>query len=376
MDAKTHTMNFHSIQDIIDDYRKGKMVILVDDEGRENEGDLMLPSALIRPEDINFMARYGRGLICMTLTRDRCQQLQLRQMVGTNTDRHGTKFTVSVDAAHGITTGISAADRAKTLRDAVAADAKPSDLVQPGHIFPIMAEPGGVLTRAGHTEAGCDLARLAGLEPSSAIVEILNEDGSMARRDDLERFAEQHGLKVGTIADLIEYRMMHEKTVERVAECRMPTRFGEFHMVTYRDTVSNGVHFALVKGEIAGDQPTLIRVHVQDCLCDIIGSQRGGCGWPLSDAMRRVADDACGGVVIVLRNHESGEQLISQVRRYAEQDKGDSATPSEPAEDVRTHGMGAQILLDLGVRKMRILSAPKKLHGISGFGLEVEEYVN
>ncbi len=376
MDAKTHTMNFHSIQEIIDDFRDGNMVILVDDEGRENEGDLMMPSALIRPEDINFMARYGRGLICMTMTHERCEQLQLRQMVGTNTDRHGTKFTVSVDAAHGVSTGISAADRAKTLRDAVAPQAKPSDLVQPGHIFPIMAEPGGVLTRAGHTEAGCDLARLAGLEPSSAIVEILNEDGSMARRDDLERFAERHSLKVGTIADLIEYRMMHEKTVERVAQCNMPTRFGEFKMTTYRDTVSRGVHFALVKGDIVSDRPTLIRVHVQDCLCDIIGSLRDGCGWPLSDAMQRVANEPDGGVVVVLRNDESSEHLIHRVTRYAEQDEGEKTIASEPAEDVRTHGMGAQILLDLGVRKMRILSAPKKLHGISGFGLEVEEYVS
>ncbi|HHH48038.1 MAG TPA: 3,4-dihydroxy-2-butanone-4-phosphate synthase, partial [Gammaproteobacteria bacterium] len=249
-------MELNSIEEIVSDIRDGKMVILMDDEDRENEGDLIMAAAKVRPEDINFMARHGRGLICLTLTQERCEQLRLPLMVNDNNAAYATNFTVSVEAAKGVTTGISAADRAVTIQAAVAPDARPEDLVQPGHVFPIMAQPGGVLTRAGHTEAGCDLARLAGLEPAAVIVEILNEDGSMARRPDLERVAEAFDLKIGTIADLIRYRLENERSVERVAECEMRNDIGEFHLVTYRDRISGQVHFALVKGQIMRDRPT------------------------------------------------------------------------------------------------------------------------
>ena len=251
-------MALNSSKEIIEDIRQGKMVILMDDEDRENEGDLIMAAELVRADDINFMARYGRGLICLTLTRERCERLRLPMMVSQNNERHTTNFTISIEAAEGVTTGISAADRAVTVRTAVASNAKASDLVQPGHIFPLMAQPGGVLTRAGHTEAGCDLARLAGLEPASVIVEILNEDGTMARRPDLEKFAADHNIKIGTIADLIEYRMLNEKSVERMATSRMPTEFGEFKLHAYRNVIDNQVHLALVKGDLQPGQPTII----------------------------------------------------------------------------------------------------------------------
>lgn len=248
--------------ELIEDIRAGKMVILMDDEGRENEGDLIMAASLTRAEDINFMASYGRGLICLTLTRERCQQLRLPLMVNQNQAAHGTNFTLSIEAAKGVTTGISAADRARTIQAAVALDAKPDDLVQPGHIFPLMAQAGGVLNRAGHTEAGCDLARLAGLEPAATIVEILNPDGSMARRGDLEVYAGEHQLKIGTIEDLIRYRIQNERTVEPVAESEFPTKLGKFHLYAYQDVVDNAVHFALVKGNIDATTPIPVRVHV------------------------------------------------------------------------------------------------------------------
>src|SRR5690554_2586648 len=272
--------------EIIEDIKAGKMVILMDDEDRENEGDLIMAAECITPEAINFMARYGRGLICLTLTEERCEQLNLPLMVGQNNSPYATNFTVSIEAAEGVTTGISAADRAQTVLAAVAKDAKPADLVMPGHIFPLKAREGGVLNRAGHTEAGCDLAKLAGLEPAAVIVEILNEDGSMARRPDLEIFAKEHGLKMGTIADLIHYRLQNEPTVERVAECRMPTEFGEFRLVAYRDLLERELHLALVKGDIEPEESTLVRVHMQHTLCDLFGNQRD-CGWPLRDVMAR-----------------------------------------------------------------------------------------
>ena len=367
-------MPLSPIEDIIEDIRQGRMVILMDDEDRENEGDLIMAAQWVRPEDINFMARYGRGLICLTLTPERCQQLGLPLMVSRNEEAQGTNFTVSIEAAEGVTTGISAADRATTIRAAVAPDAKPSDLVQPGHVFPLMARPGGVLTRAGHTEAGCDLARLAGLEPAAVIVEILNEDGTMARRPDLERFAARHGLKMGTIADLIEYRLRHEKTVERVAACRLPTAHGEFRLLAYRDTLDDQVHFALVKGAVDPERPTLVRVHVADCLCDNLGALREDCGWPLDDAMRRVAE-AGEGVVVILREPVDNEALIHRIQHYARQDQGIEEPRREGTADLRTYGLGAQILMDLGVRRMRVMSAPRKMHGLSGFELEVVEYV-
>lgn len=371
---RVSVMSLNSIEEIIADIRQGRMVVMMDDEDRENEGDLVMAASMVRPEDINFMARYGRGLICLTLTRERCRQLRLPLMVSGTDAKHATNFTVSIEAARDVTTGISAADRAHTVRTAVATDARPQDLVQPGHIFPLMAQPGGVLARAGHTEAGCDLARLAGLEPAAAIVEILNEDGSMARRPDLEIFARHHGLKIGTIADLIHYRLAHEQTVERVAECELPTDYGTFRLVAYRDTVDDALHLALVAGEIAPQRPTLVRVHMQDTLCDTLAVRREDGGWPLKSALQRVAQEGTG-VVVVLRRQENARDLVKQIHAYTL--AGERAHPSlqDTPTDLRTYGVGAQILSDLGVRKMRVLSAPKKMHGLSGFGLEVVEYV-
>ena len=368
-------MALNSSKEIIEDIRQGKMVILMDDEDRENEGDLIMAAELVRADDINFMARYGRGLICLTLTKERCERLRLPMMVSQNNERHTTNFTVSIEAADGVTTGISAADRAVTIRTAVAPNAKASDLVQPGHIFPLLAQPGGVLTRAGHTEAGSDLARLAGLEPASVIVEILNEDGTMARRPDLEKFAQEHNIKIGTIADLIEYRMLNEKTVERMVTSRMPTEFGEFKLHAYRNVIDNQVHLALVKGDLEPGQATLVRVHVENSLCDIFGSLRDDCGWPLRDALQRIAEEGHG-VAIILRLADESDVIINRIRHYAEVDKGIDQPRTEVGSDLRTFGIGAQILTDLGVHKMRVLSAPKKFHGLSGFGLEVVEYVH
>ena len=356
-------------EDIIADIKAGKMVILMDDEDRENEGDLIMAAELVRPEDINFMARYGRGLICLTLTPDRCRQLRLPQMVSRNEESHRTAFTVSIEAASGVTTGISAHDRAHTVRTAVKADARPEDLVQPGHIFPLMAQSGGVLTRAGHTEAGCDLARLAGLAPAGVIVEILNEDGTMARRPDLERFAREHGLKLGTIADLIRYRLDNEHT----AETHVMTEFGEFRLVTYQDTLDNTVHIALIKGAIDARQPTLVRVHLRNTLQDVLCVQHEEFGWPLRRAMHRVAEEGSG-VIVLLRKPEASRELLQQIVSLNKQQPLDEPA-HDPRQVLRTYGIGAQILSDLGVRKMRVLSAPKRMQGISGFGLEVVDYV-
>jgi 3,4-dihydroxy 2-butanone 4-phosphate synthase/GTP cyclohydrolase II len=367
-------MPLNAVEELIEDIRIGRMVILMDDEDRENEGDLVMAASLVRPEDINFMARYGRGLICLTLTPERCERLHLPLMVRETSDNHRTNFTLSIEAARGVTTGISAADRATTVHAAVAPDARPTDLVQPGHVFPLMAQPGGVLTRAGHTEAGCDLARLAGLEPAAVIVEILNEDGTMARRPHLEAFAAEHGLKIGTIADLIRYRVLNEKTVQRVTECEMPTRDGRFRLVAYRDLVTGTAHFALVLGPVSPREPALVRVHIQDSLCDLVGSEREECGWPLADVLRHVAAEGAG-VVVILRQHEDSEELLQRVLHYRARDRGETVARREGGENLRTYGIGAQILLDLGVRRMRVLSAPKKMHAISGFGLEVVEYV-
>ena len=367
-------MNLNSIEEIVEDIRQGKMVVLMDDEDRENEGDLIMAAACARAEDINFMAKYGRGLICLTLTQERCERLQLPLMVSDNKEKHATNFTLSIEAAQGVTTGISAADRAITVQAAVAAEAGPSDIVQPGHIFPLMAQAGGVMTRAGHTEAGCDLARLAGLEPAAVIVEILNEDGSMARRADLEVFAQQHGLKIGTVADLIHYRMQNEKTVEHVASCKMPTEQGEFRLHAYRNGIDGQVHMVLVKGKIDDGAPVLVRVHVENSLCDIFGSKRSHCGWPLRDAMQRINDEGRG-IVIILRLTEESDMLVNQIRNFDKEDQGVEIIDQDAAEDLRTFGVGAQILTDLGVKQMRVLSAPKKMHALSGFGLEVVEYV-
>ncbi len=365
-------MALSSAQEIIEDIRQGKMVILMDDEDRENEGDLIIAAEKITPDAINFMATHGRGLICLTLSKARCQKLNLPLMVKDNTEQFGTPFTISIEAAEGVTTGISAADRAITVQAAVAADATSADIVMPGHIFPLMAQEGGVLTRAGHTEAGCDVARLAGLEPSSVIVEILNEDGTMARRPQLEVFAEKHGLKLGTIADLIEYRNNNETTIERIAECQLPTEFGEFKMVTYRDKIDNAIHYALSKGEIHQSEPTLVRVHAQDTFKDILHS--GATQWTLPSAMARIAAE--NGVLVILSKQESQESIVAKVKSLAAEAAGQPMVKFNPKAQSRQVGVGSQILADLGVGKMRLLSSSnQRYHSLSGFGLEVSEYI-
>lgn len=364
---------FSNIEEIIADIRDGKMVIMVDDESRENEGDLLMAAEKVRPEDINYMARYGRGLICLTMTRERCAQLRLPLMVDGTDRKHATNFTVSIEAAEGITTGISAHDRAKTVKVAVARDAQPDHLSQPGHIFPVMAQPGGVLTRAGHTEAGCDLARLAGFEPAATIVEILNDDGSMARRPDLERFSKEHGVKIGTIADLISYRMQKERFVDRISETVVTTQFGEFKLLAYDDRVSRAVHLVLVRGDLSASNDPLVRVHLQDTLGDVLGVQSPKLGWPLISAIERVSREKAGAVVI-LREQETSRDLMEAVENLHR--TSDDLQQRRSGEAVlRTYGIGAQILRDLGIQRMRVLSAPKHLYGISGFGLEITEYV-
>jgi 3,4-dihydroxy 2-butanone 4-phosphate synthase/GTP cyclohydrolase II len=367
-------MQLNTIEELIEEYKQGKMVILMDDEDRENEGDLLIPSSLVTAEDINFMARYGRGLICLTLTRERCNQLHLPLMVKDNSDPHGTPFTVSIEASKGVTTGISAADRAVTVRAAVEPNAGPADIVTPGHIFPLMAQPGGVLTRAGHTEAGCDLARLAGLEPSSVIVEIMNEDGSMARRDDLESYAEEHNIKMGTIADLIEYRLQNEQTIERVSECKLPTEFGEFKLIGYQDILEHKAHFALVYGQLSSDRPALVRVHMLDTLCDAFASRRDECGWSLRSAMKQITEEGAG-VIVVLRKHEEATELLDKIQSFNMKDLGINAPEMCHEDDIKTFGQGAQILSDLGLKKLKVIGASAKMNGLSGFGLEIIEVV-
>lgn len=363
----------NTTEEIIDDLRAGKMVIIMDDENRENEGDLLMAADCVTPEAVNFMAKYGRGLICLTLTKERCERLHLPLMVSDNQAAHSTAFTVSIEAARGVTTGISAADRATTIRAAVAPEAGPRDLVQPGHIFPLMAQPGGVLVRAGHTEAGCDLARLAGLTPAAVIVEILNEDGTMARRPDLEVFAQTHGIKIGTIADLIHYRMRNETAVIRECTCELPTAHGTFDLVAYRDTIDDEIHLALTLGEISPERPTLVRVHLQNTLCDLFDTTHNACGWPLRDVMRQVAE-AGQGVIVVLRNRDHSADLLCRLKDFQLHDSDDPVPVRQDRSELRTYGIGAQILADLGVRKMRVMSAPKAMHAISGFDLEVVEY--
>ncbi len=368
-------MDLNSTEEIIEDLRRGRMVIIMDDEDRENEGDLLLPADCVTPESVNFMAKYGRGLICLTLTKERCEQLRLSPMVNDNQAPLSTAFTASIEASVGVTTGISAADRATTIQAAVAPEACPTDLVQPGHVFPIMAQPGGVLVRAGHTEAGCDLARLAGHSPAAAIVEILNEDGSMARRPDLEAFAQEHDLRIGTIADLIHYRVRHEKAVLKECECELPTDYGTFRLVAYRDTIDDEVHLALTLGEIHPERAILVRVHLQNTLCDLFSTRHPACGWPLRDVMRQISE-AGEGVIVVLRNRDSSADVLARLKDLRLHDASDPIPQRrhQDRKELRTYGIGAQILSDLGVRKMRVMSAPKAMHGISGFDLEVVEY--
>ena len=363
---------FNTIDEILEDLRLGKMAVIMDDEDRENEGDLVMAADCVTPQDVNFMARYGRGLICLTLTRERCRQLRLPLMVSDTDSTHRTNFTLTIEAAEGVTTGISAHDRAHTVKTAVAPNARPEDLRQPGHIFPLMAQPGGVLTRAGHTEAGCDLARLAGFSAAALIVEILNDDGTMARRPDLERFARAHNLKIGTIADLIRYRLKNESSVERIYDEPVDTEYGAFRLCCYEDHVNKNVHVALVKGDLNSTLPALVRVHIKDFMRDVVGVRSEKLGWPLRAAIRRVASEPSG-VVVILRPEETPSDFMDNVKQL---DAKPATTRNPGATVVRTYGIGAQILKDLGLKRMRVLSAPKQLQGLSAFDLEVTEYVD
>ena len=360
-------MTFATIPELLADIRAGRMVVIVDDEDRENEGDLIMAAEKVRPDDINFMAREARGLICLALTQQRCAQLHLPPMVSDNASRHHTNFTVSIEAAEGVTTGISAHDRAHTIRTAVRSEAQPSDLVQPGHIFPLAAQPGGVLTRAGHTEAASDLAALAGLEPAGVLVEILAADGTMARRPQLEEFAAAHGLKIGSIADLIRYRLETEKTVARAFDHELDTEFGVFRLVGYRDTLTRLPHFALVRGVVDDGVPVLTRVHVRDTLSDVLHLAHADGALSLTAAMRHVAAHGRG-VVVVLTDADEARSALDRLARL-----GRPRAP-DAAHDWRRHGVGAQILADLGVRRLHVLGTPRRFLGLSGFGVEIVAY--
>ena len=363
------------IEDVLEDLKQGKMIILVDDEDRENEGDLTMAAEMVTPEAINFMARYGRGLICLSLDHTIVERLQLPLMVSENRSPYKTAFTVSIEARQGVTTGISAADRARTILTAVADDSGPDDLVQPGHVFPLRARRGGVLFRTGQTEGSVDLARLAGLKPAGVICEVMNEDGTMARMPDLERFAEEHGLKIATVADVIEYRMRNESFVHEAAETVLPTPFGEFRAVAFVNDIDDYEHMALIKGEIDPDKEVLVRVHSQCLTGDVFGSYRCDCGSQLEKAMERVQQEGLG-VILYLQQEGRGIGLANKLKAYALQDQGrDTVEANEELgfkPDLRDYGVGAQILVALGVRKMRLMTNnPKKLKGLEGYGLEV-----
>lgn len=355
------------VQEIIEEIRAGRMVVLVDEEDRENEGDLVFAAEFVTPEKINFMAKHGRGLICLTLTEAHCKQIDLPLMVRENGLPLATNFTLSIEAASGVTTGISAADRARTVQVAANRNAKPSDIVQPGHIFPLRAQNGGVLVRAGHTEAGCDLAQLAGLTPASVICEILKEDGEMARLPDLIVYAKQHGLKIGTIADLIEHRSQHEKLVERVARRKVQTAYGEFELVTYVDKTTQRTHLALVKGDVRPEAETLVRVHEPLSVMDFLEQTDHAHSISVNQAMQKIGQSAAG-VLVLLHRGESPQDL----RARATPDTGSQHTAQW---DPRSYGIGAQILRDLNVGKMRLLATPHKMPSMTGFGLEVVGYV-
>jgi len=366
-------MPISPITDIIDELRRGRMVVLMDDEDRENEGDLVIAADRVRPDDINFMATHGRGLICLTLTPERCELLKLPQQHSGVHRKLSTAFTVSIEAAHGVTTGISAADRATTIHAAVHPEATPADLVTPGHVFPLMARAGGVLARAGHTEAGCDLAQLAGRSPAAVICEIMNDDGTMARLPQLEVFAARHGLKIGTIADLIHHRMETESTVQRISDGTMPTPYGDFRVIAYHDDIGHTVHLALVKGEIKPDHPTLVRVHVQESMLDLFTLAHRAGTWTLPSALARVAAEG-EGVVVILQQAETPEQLVQRLQHFHSRATGHWPQGEERVV-MRTYGLGSQILADLGVNKMRVLGHAIKAPGLSGFGLDITEYV-
>jgi len=353
---------------LIDEIRAGRMVVLVDDEDRENEGDLVMAASTVTADAINFMAKHGRGLICLTLTQARCEQLNLQLMVNDNRSSHGTAFTISIEAAQGVTTGISASDRATTIAAAVAQNARPQDLVQPGHIFPLKAQPGGVLARAGHTEAGCDLAQLAGLEPASVICEILKDDGSMARLPDLIEFARVHGLKIGTIADLIKYRSANESLVTRLADRPIRTAHGEFRLVVYEDRAAHQPHLALVMGSPAPARESLVRVHEPFTVLDAIDADSGTHSWSLARALEAVRVHG-EGVVVMLNCAPPAGVLLEKLRATSPRESSGGSSAQ-----LRNYGIGAAILRDLGVGKMRVLSQPRKMPRMMGFGLEVVGY--
>lgn len=355
--------------EILDEIRRGRMVVLVDAEDRENEGDLVLAADFVTPEAINFMATHARGLICLTLTEERCRQLGLSLMVSDNRSPHGTAFTMSIEAATGVSTGISAADRARTIRAAVAPHARPEDIVQPGHIFPVMAQRGGVLVRAGHTEAGCDLSALVGLTPAAVICEVMKPDGDMARLPDLMQFASAHGLKLGTIADLIRYRVETEKLVERVVEKTVSTPYGPFRLFVYNDRASGELHYALVKGEPSRDRPTLVRVHEPFHGIDAFDFDAARHAYSVQDALRIISTHR-EGVLVLLRRPETAAELLE--RFGGEREPAKAVRPWDP----KLHGVGAQILRDLGLGPMRVLARPKRIPSMAGFGLEVVEYVS
>lgn len=374
-------------EQLLADYKDGKMVILVDDEERENEGDLLVAAECVTAEHINFMAAHGRGLICLALSEARCKQLDLALMVHRNNARFSTNFTVSIEAAHGVTTGISARDRATTVRVAVKKDATPKDLATPGHIFPIKAQPGGVLTRAGHTEAGIDLARISGFEPASVICEILNPDGTMARLDDLLGFAKQHDIQIGSIADLIRYRMQNDPTVQRISESVLQLHHTKFKSYVYRDMVEGSVHMALAHGDIKTDEPVLVRVHVHRGLLDILLQPNAPWSWNLEKVVATIAAQNSG-IIVLLDYDESAQELAERVNlqskiNAARQDKIENEVDDkfakadlEADDDLRMLGAGGQILADLGVSKMLALGRKKRAHGLSGFGLEVVDYIS
>jgi 3,4-dihydroxy 2-butanone 4-phosphate synthase / GTP cyclohydrolase II len=366
-----------SVEDIVAELKAGRMVILVDEEDRENEGDLVLAADFVTPEAINFMARFGRGLICLTLTEERCEQLQLPLMVARNGTKYSTNFTVSIEAAEGVTTGISAADRSHTVKTAVSRNVKVDDLVQPGHIFPLKAQRGGVLMRAGHTEAGCDLAHMAGLTPASVICEILKDDGTMARLPDLIEFARQHSLKIGTIADLIQYRSANESLIKRMSERKIATAFGEFNLVAYEDGPSGATHLALVKGSIEADRETLVRVHEPTSLLDLLEVEASTHSWSFAKAMKAISEEPSG-VLVLLNCSQAGVGLLGRLDALRALDQGSNAKQAQARRagkmDLRTYGVGAQILRDLGVGKMRLLSQPRKMPSMQGYDLQISGF--